>query len=773
MSMATNAAPDPVPRLGESGQVQRFLALSRAEASAYRQIMRGFSAGLHPAAPETFVRGFIFRKFRAHDAPLAGEEIAVARALPDAAAADALALVAGALLAVEAGLWDTASILAERAYARDQHETFAQRLRLAAAERSSTLHLAVDSWLADRFCPNPFTDAEIIGSHDVYTCCAAWLPARIGTLAGEVQATDIWNSTRAAELRRSILEGDFSYCSRLSCPKIAGRSLPRRADVDDPALRRAIDAHQTKDLPLPRRVLLSYDTSCNLSCPSCRTKLIQKSQADATELDRFYEDRVAPLLEGAEAIKITGSGDPFGSRHFRKVLSRLTATPAATKGPRLQLHTNGVLFDRRAWDELCLEGHVRSVWVSVDATEADTYAELRRDGDFERLWRNLEFLGDLRRQGRIGSLRLDFVVQTKNYRQMPALVDRAEAIGADGVHFLMLRNWATFTEQEFLDRAVAQPGHPLHNDLLAVLDDPRFDRPTVDLGNVAPLRRRAARPMPLYEEPSPALPPVLLVFSLQRSGSNLLFDALEGYGEALVLREAFNPIGAYGADQMVVAEFGQLLGLPLLGPTDDRLVRHLRRHPVDSLLQLRRMAASRGRKALILKVFPDHIDDAVLLEDLLPDDQVRPFFLTRSPLEAWISLQKARAGWSWTGVDTTDLRPGVDPQTFAIWQDRVETWFAGLAGAVRSFGRDRIVLNYEADLCAPQRKATDRIAGLVERLVPELRGGVPSWSTRARQDRTIDPFARIANGAELRTWLLSEGRLERALQPFVLPDVKD
>jgi pyruvate-formate lyase-activating enzyme len=771
--MAMNAAPNAVPRLGDSGLLLRFLALSQAEAPAYRQIMRGQSVDLHPAAPEAFARNFISRQFRGPAAPLAGQEIAVAQALPDAAAADALALVVGALMAIEAGLWDTASILAERAFARDQHETFAQRLLLAATERSPTLHLTVDRWLADRFCSSPFTDAEIIGNHDVYTCCAAWLPARIGTLAGKVQATDIWNSTRAAELRRSILEGDFSYCSRLSCPKIAGRSLPRRVDVDDPVHRRAIEARQTKNLPLPRRVLLSYDTSCNLSCPSCRTKLIQKSQAEVAELDRFYGDRVAPLLEGAEAIKITGSGDPFGSRHFRKVISQLTATPAAGTGARLQLHTNGVLFDRRAWEELSLEGHVRSVWVSVDATEADTYAELRRDGDFDRLWKNLEFLGDLRQQGRIGSLRLDFVVQAANYRQMPALVDRAEAIGADGVHFLMLRNWGTFTEQGFIDRAVAQPGHPLHNDLLAVLDDPRLDRPTVDLGNLAPLRRRSARPMSLRDEPSPALPPVLLVLSLPRSGSNLLFDALEGYGQASVLREAFNPIGAYGADQMVVDEFGQLLGRTLLGPTDDRLVRHLRRHPADSLLQLRRMAASRGRKALMLKIFPDHIDDEVLLQNLLPDEQVRPVFLMRSPLDAWISLQKARASWNWTGVDTTDLRPEVDAQDFAIWQDRAETWFAGLAGAVRASGREPTVLSYEADLCAPEASATDRIAGLLDRILPELRGDRPCWSTRPRQDRTTDPFARIANGAELRTWLLSEGRLERALRPCVLPDVRD
>ena len=55
-----------------------------------------------------------------------------------------------------------AAELAERAYAADQHETFAQRIFLAAMEGKHDLHLEVDDWLEDRFCENPFTDVEII-----------------------------------------------------------------------------------------------------------------------------------------------------------------------------------------------------------------------------------------------------------------------------------------------------------------------------------------------------------------------------------------------------------------------------------------------------------------------------------------------------------------------------------------------------------------------------------------------------------------------------------
>lgn len=760
MSMAGNAiAPETA-----QGPGAEFLALSRRSAPAYRRIMRGLVDVLEPAGPERFVRSFLEQCFR-DEAPLAGQETAVVQVLRQAPHADGLALVSGALLAIEAGLWDDAALLAERAYALDQHETFAQRLHLAAEEQSATLRLAVDGWLADRFCGNPFTDAEIIGNLDLYTCCAAWMPAPVGPLAGGALPEHIWNGPRIAELRRSVLDGDFSYCSRLSCPKIAARNLPRREDVADPVLRQAIDQRSATGIPLPRRLLLSYDTSCNLSCPSCRTGLIQKTQAEAARLDVFFDETVEPLLAQAREIKITGSGDPFGSRHFRRVLGRLASVPAdKVGGARLQLHTNGVLFDPRAWEELKLEGHVRSVWVSVDATEPETYAELRRDGDYDRLWRNLGFLGKLRREGRIGALRLDFVVQAANFRQMPDLIDRAVEIGADGVHFLMLRNWGTFDDRTFLDKAVAMPGHPLHAELLQVLEDPSFDRPGVDLGNLAPLRGQALaardrRPA----APAQALPPVLLVLAPPRSGSNLLFDMLDGCRQALVLREAFNPIGLYGADAAMLAEFSALLGTPLLGPTDDRLVRHLRRNPVDSLLQMRRMTAARGRKALILKVFPDHIPDGILTGHLLPDPMVRPLLLLRAPLEAWISLQKARAGWNWTATDTTDLRPTVDPADFALWQDRLEGWLDTIRSGLAAFGRNPTLLRHDELSLAPDL-AVQRVTDLLEALLPELRGDLPAPSARQRQDRTADPFDRIANGAELRAWLAAQGRLDRALR---------
>lgn len=386
-----------------------------------------------------------------------------------------------ALIAIEAELWNVAADLAERIISGDQHDLFAQRLLIASEEKARNLNLEVDAWLADRFCGNPFEEIEIRADGKVNTCCSAWMPASIGSIH-EHHAAQYWNSIKAAEIRSSVLDGDFSYCSRLYCPKIVQRSLPRKSDVTAPLQRECIDNDLIVVDHKPRRIVLSEDRSCNLSCPSCRTELIQLRHGAAAKLDGIFDSKIAPLLDDANQIKITGSGDPFGSRHFRHVLQSLTDVPVPSR--RIQIQTNGVLMDEKAWTDLRLDGHVSTVWVSVDAARQDTYEVVRRGGSFDRLCRNLDFLGGLRAERRIDLLRLDFVVQALNFREMPEFVEWARSIGADGVHFLMLRNWGTFTPEDYRRHNIGSPNHPEHPAFQAILKDPRLSSPFVDLGNV-------------------------------------------------------------------------------------------------------------------------------------------------------------------------------------------------------------------------------------------------------------------------------------------------
>lgn len=403
------------------------------------------------------------------------------------------ALNAAAWLALEEESWKAAHTLASEVVARDHIDLLAQRLVDAAAEKSRSLELEVDRWLSERSCMAPFSQIETRVGGSVQMCCASYQPVPIGTLDGKT--ADFWNSERAREIRRSVLDGDYSHCSRWHCPQIAMRRLPKRA-APAPTMKNTADP-LTMDKG-PDRVILSHDRSCNISCPICRVKLINLPHAQSERLNTMFERQLLPIIRDASWVKVTGSGDPFGSRHFRHVLKQLTKAGPARR--RIQLHTNGLLANRRAWDELGLWDNVSSVWVTVDATQADTYSVVRRGGDFTQLYENLHFLGELRRDRKIDSFRLDFVVQQANFREIGDFMDLRREVGADAVYFLRLRNWGHFSSDAFREMDVCAPEHPEHEALLRALSDPRLDTPAAQLGSMSELVAKARARFPTQSE---------------------------------------------------------------------------------------------------------------------------------------------------------------------------------------------------------------------------------------------------------------------------------
>lgn len=391
-----------------------------------------------------------------------------------------------ALRALRHGAWDDAMALASEVNARENADLLAQRLFDAARAQRSTLEGETERWLRDRFCAMPFEQIETRNNGDVHLCCPAWLPVPVGQMREPDAA--FWNSARALEIRRSILDGDFSHCSRWHCPRIAERRLPRRQEVPE-RLREVVVERRVVRAEPPSRVILSHDRSCNISCPSCRTKTIMLSRAASTALDDLVDNAFVELIGSAGQIKVTGSGDPFASRHFRRLLRRLSRTPGPPR--RLQIHSNGLLLDERTWRALELDEQVGSVWISTDAARADTYAVVRRGGDFAKLRRNLDFLAQQRRAGAFDFFRLDFVVQQRNYAEMAEMVELAEAVAADLVYFSRIRNWGTFEASAFMGHDVCHESHPEHERLLEHLRDPRLGSPKLRFGSVAPLVERA------------------------------------------------------------------------------------------------------------------------------------------------------------------------------------------------------------------------------------------------------------------------------------------
>lgn len=457
------------------------LAQVTAARRRYVALNREIADGPGPSPAEAFADGFLDALLAAAGPAERTRFLAWAAERPVPCV---FALVLATLDALRRGALTEAAGLAQRAGLLLPNDLLVQRLSQRASGRQ-------EADLAGRFCRAPFESLETAPGGDVHFCCPAWLPVPIGNLDSS-SPEEIWNSPAAQAIRASIHDGSYRYCSRVHCAHLSSGTLPRTEALPTPALREAAAGRRTRLDVRPRKLVLAHDRSCTLSCPSCRTGVITAGGAELARLDRMAEEVLLPLARDAAQVRVTSSGDPFGSRHFRRLMKRLSRE--AFPGLALEIQTNGVLFDAEAWTELDLAGRVALAAISLDAADPATYAIVRRGGSFDRLLVNLDFLAERRRAGEIGRMRLDFVVQARNFREMPEMPPIAARYGFDAVKFQMIRNWHTWSPAEFAAQDIGASTHPERAAFLDTLRHPALQGDGIEFWGMRDALEAAGRP---------------------------------------------------------------------------------------------------------------------------------------------------------------------------------------------------------------------------------------------------------------------------------------
>lgn len=345
--------------------------------------------------------------------------------------------------------------------------------------------------LTNRFCDQPFRFLTTAAgrtrnpssSPAVHACqCALWLPYDLNSGEEDENFENVWNGEKIQEIRRSILDGDFRYCSRMLCPSITYDTLPKIEDVIEPDLRDIIDHHKTKIDIKPKNIFLGHDGSCNIACPSCRTSLFVVNRERQDRLDQFAERIIIPGLGKHETmLLVSGDGDPFSSNHYRRLVRSIN--PTLHSGTKIVFLTNGLLMTPKEWDSLQeLHPLILGIGVTVDAATKDTYEDVRRPGKWETITANMEFMRDLRLKGELSSLSANFVIQRKNFEEVPGFIELAlDHWKVDHIRFLKLINFGTFSQEQFEENDVADPRHPLYTRFCEVMRHPNLSRPHIDM----------------------------------------------------------------------------------------------------------------------------------------------------------------------------------------------------------------------------------------------------------------------------------------------------
>lgn len=326
-----------------------------------------------------------------------------------------------------------------------------------------------------KFCSKPFEYIEIFGNGDVYVCCNNWLPKTIGNIF-QSSMKEIWNSSSAIEIRKSILDDSFRYCNQ-NCPYLTSGLVDKESPLQ--IVEDVSDKNVVVDYP--KWINLCYDRSCNLACPSCRKDFINvREGAEHVRLNSI-QDKIMDYASEAKPdwLYVTGSGDCFASKLFKQLLTNLVPW----NNLKLYLHTNGMLFNERTWSQLShIHSNISWVHVSIDAASDSSYKKNRIGGNWDILNRNLKYISELKNQGSIETFEISFVVQKNNWSEMKDFVALGESLNVDRVLFSPLGDWGTFEKQDYKERCVHLREHPDHFKMIDFLRDPVFKKEIVRLG---------------------------------------------------------------------------------------------------------------------------------------------------------------------------------------------------------------------------------------------------------------------------------------------------
>ena len=325
-------------------------------------------------------------------------------------------------------------------------------------------------------CIQPFKHIEFFEDHATL-CCPTWLETKLwyGKNEDGTLNYDVWKSETANKIRESILDGSYSHCHKTACPHLStliNTQKPSGFFVEKEKLPFQMhDGFVVDDKNIssgPGSINFTYDDSCNLKCPSCRLHVIMAKPNEIIKIDNITDFIKNNYSKEARKLAITGSGDPWASKSFRKFLFEFDPK-LWPKLDDIYLTTNANLFNEKNWQRIeKAHPYVKSVEISIDAATKDTYENKTRiGGNWEVLMENLDFISTI---PTIQNLRCSFVTQLDNYKEMREFaeliykkfenrIQKQQYSEATLVYFGKIYQWTHMDYESFKHKAVWMEDH--------------------------------------------------------------------------------------------------------------------------------------------------------------------------------------------------------------------------------------------------------------------------------------------------------------------------
>jgi hypothetical protein len=312
--------------------------------------------------------------------------------------------------------------------------------------------------LPGKICLSPFVSISVGTNGQVQLCnCSAWMPSTVGNLFVQ-SLPDILSNHSSTEIRASINDSTYRFCNEKNCGIIQSQQFN---DINNVPERIKPLLSDEKKWIMPSEIIVAGDVTCNLSCPSCRTKTIKINKHQKERQIKLgnilYDNLFAQPSNQHMRLHVSTSGEIFASEMLMSFVNRISVSDF----PNLQLciQTNGLLAPKN-WHRLnAMQNRVSQFTVTTDAATKSTYETLRRGGRWEQLQKALAWIKD--KKNDIGfDFYMRMVVQHQNYQEMELFYQQCLDWGCDRVEFSRITDWGTYAPGGFQTVDVYDPHHP-------------------------------------------------------------------------------------------------------------------------------------------------------------------------------------------------------------------------------------------------------------------------------------------------------------------------
>jgi uncharacterized Fe-S cluster-containing radical SAM superfamily protein len=245
---------------------------------------------------------------------------------------------------------------------------------------------------------------------------------RIGDLSRQDLA-EIFSGAVAASFRVKLSEGKLPIPACAACRELRQTERERAA-------------RYVGNYHIPRRGIMVENTiSCNLNCTACfRSRVMSEREKSSLSLDDVR--KISSLLREEKIGKLSyfNLGEPFLSPRIHEELKIIRE-----ENPSLDVHvsTNG----------MCVEGEGRSqaallldhITFSIDGASTKIARKYQRNADFDRSYRNMKNLVQLRDAGGTGKPLVEWKYVlfrwNDNKREVRRAIELAREAGVDLISF--------------------------------------------------------------------------------------------------------------------------------------------------------------------------------------------------------------------------------------------------------------------------------------------------------------------------------------------------